>query len=402
MDLHSRFQRQVGIGFSAKSGFSNGSLPCRLSGPVNLSTNQLFEMALQLPPEWKVVNSQLAGDPAQLEIWLDFDMGTKFRDPESGQFCPAYDTKDQQWRHLNFWQYPTILHARVPRIRTPDGKVRLVEVPWARPESGFTLLFEAMILLLARQMPIVEIADLVKEHDTRLWRVICHYVEAAHGKADWSQVRRIQIDETSSRRGHRYVTTILDAETHQLLFMTEGKSADSLRVFAEELPAHGATPAQIEYICMDMSPAFRSGAGKYFPKAVIVYDHYHIALLAGKALDEVRKHLWREGLLPFCQLWALRGNEWNLTEERRERRSCLCRSYPKLGRAMMLKDVLQDILARDTSDALKWWCWRAKMSRLAPFRKLAATIQEHWQGVIAFMETGLTNAAIERLTASFN
>lgn len=362
---------------------------------MNLSTNQLFQMALQLSAEWKVVNSELTGDPKRLEIWLDFDMGTKFRDPDSGELCPVHDTVNQEWRHLNFWQYSTILHARVPRVRTPEGKVRLVEVPWARPESGFTLLFEAMVMLLARQMPIAEIARMVGEHDTRLWRMICHYVEQAHSKADWSKVRRIQVDETSSRRGYRYVTTILDAQTHELLFMAEGKGIESLRMFAEELEAHCATPAQIENVCMDMSPAFRAGAQRYFPQAVIVYDHYHIALLAGKAMDEVRKGLHREGLLPFGQLWALRGNEWNLKDELAQRRSELCRSYPKLGRAMMLKETLQDILAVDSPETLKWWCWRAKMSRLAPFRKLACSIQQHWEGVVAFMETGLTNAAIE-------
>lgn len=362
---------------------------------MDLGTNQLFAMALQLSSGWKVVDSKLEGEPLTLEIWLDFESGTRFPDPESGALCPVHDTKEQTWRHLNFWQYKTLLHARVPRIITPEGKVRLIDVPWARPESGFTLMFEAFVMLLARQMPVAEIADMVQEHDTRLWRVICHYVEQAHRRSDWSQVRRIQIDETSARRGHRYVTTILDAQTHQLLFMTEGKGADSLRVFAEEMQAHGATSSQIEYICMDMSPAFRGGAEKYFPQAVIVYDHYHIALLAGKALEEVRKGLRRDGLFPFGQLWALRGNEWNLTPDLQEQRRHLCRICPKLGRAMMLKDILQDILATDSPDTLKWWCWRAKVSRLAPFRKLAVTIQEHWEGVVAFMETGLTNAAIE-------
>ena len=260
---------------------------------MDLSTNQLFTMALQLGKEWQVVCSKLGGDPMTLEIQLDFKVGSKFPDPETGVLCPVHDTKEIAWRHLNFWQYTTLLRARVPRIITPEGKVRLIDVPWARPGSGFTLLFEAMIMLMVQQMPVSQVAEILGESDTRLWRIICHHVEIAQQCRDWSGVRFLQVDETSSRKGHRYVTTILDAETHQLLFIVEGKSANSLKVFAEELLKHGGTPEQIELISMDMSPAFRAGATEFFPEALVVFDHFHIAQLAGKAFDEVRKQMPR-------------------------------------------------------------------------------------------------------------
>jgi transposase len=361
---------------------------------IDTITNQLFASGLQLPKEWKVTQSRLSGDPLVLEICLDFAPGTHFPDPVTGQLCPVHDTKEQCWRHLNFWQYETILHARVPRVRTPDGKVRQVALPWARPESGFTLLFEAVVLKLAQEMPVLKIAQLLKEQDTRLWRILIHYVNQAHAAKDWSSLSRIQIDETSSRRGHRYVTTILDADTKQLLFMVEGRSGQSLDHFAKELHAHGSDPSKIKLISMDMSPAFIAGAERYFPHAVVVFDHFHITQLAGKAFDEVRKSIWRNGGLTG-KLWDLRGNEWNCTEEELQSRREACRQYPKLGRAMMLRDVLQDILATNDEAQLKWWCKRAKRSRLQPFNRLACTLQKHWDGVIAFMKTRITNAAIE-------
>ena len=101
-----------------------------------MNANVLFETALQLSGGWKVVRSEFHGDPGRLELWLDFECGTKFPDPGSGELCPVHDTKDKDWRHLNFWQYETILHARVPRILTPRGEVRLVEVPWAGPAAA--------------------------------------------------------------------------------------------------------------------------------------------------------------------------------------------------------------------------------------------------------------------------
>jgi hypothetical protein len=70
-------------------------------------------------------------------------------------------------------------------------------------------------------------------------------------------------------------------------------------------------------------------------------------------------------------------------QEQRQQRSALCNRYPKLGRAIGLRDILQDILADEDPEALRWWCKRAKLSRLEPFRELAHSIQKHWSGVVA-------------------
>ena len=133
-------------------------------------------------------------------------------------------------------------------------------MPWAREGSGFTLMMEALMMLLSAEMPVDAMADLLDEHDTRLWRVVMHYVEQAHAKSDWSAVRRIAVDEISARRGHRYVTNVLDAENSRLLLMVEGRSAEALRAFATALVEHGGDPSQIEAIAMDMSPAYVKGA----------------------------------------------------------------------------------------------------------------------------------------------
>jgi transposase len=216
---------------------------------------------------------------------------------------------EKRWRHLDFFQYQTELVARVPRVKTPEGAVLQVEVPWARPGSGFTLMFEAWAMLLCGEMPVVEAGRLLGEEDTRLWRIVAYYVEAAQRLRDWSKVRRIMIDETSARRGHKYVTSIVDADTRKLLFMAEGREGDALAAFVEELRAHGGLPEQIELVSMDMSPAYRKGVREHLPCARIVFDRFHLMQMAGKALDDVRKELRREGAEIAGGLWALRGNQ---------------------------------------------------------------------------------------------
>ena len=182
--------------------------------------------------------------------------------------------------------------------------------------------------------------------------------------------------------------------------MVEGHSAEALRAFAKALVEHGGDPSQIEAIAMDMSPAYVKGATEHFPQARIVFDKFHLMVLAGQALDEVRRELGRDAASDFKgALWSLRGNAWNLSEERQEQRKNLCRQYTKLGRAMSLRESLQAIYAspeRQVAEAeLEWWCSWAARSRLSPFRKLAKTVRQHWDGILAYFDTRLTSAAIE-------
>ena len=361
----------------------------------HMQENILFGQALGLGSGWKVIKSEMDVAGQQLKLWLDFESGSYFACPKCGEYSPVHDTVEKKWRHLNFWQHRTELVARVPRTCCAQHGVLLAEVPWARANSGFTLFFEAMTMLLCREMPMAAVAETLEEQDTRLWRVAAHYVEEAHAKTSWTHLKRISVDETSSRRGQRYVTNILDADTHQLLLMVEGRSAQALKAFAEELKVHGGNAHQIELISMDMSPAYQKGAREFFPKAEIVFDRFHLMQMAGEALDKVRKQLAREGTDLKDSLWAVRGNEWTRSEEQRAQRNSLCKLYPKLGRAIGLRDMLQDILAGEEEASLRWWCKRAKLSRLEPFRALATSIQNHWSGVVAFLKTRLTNGAIE-------
>jgi len=363
----------------------------------NMDSNELFTMALGAGGQWRVVSSRFEGEPKRLELELEARSGLKWACPECGAQSSAYDSVEKRWRHLNFFQYECELKARVPRCNCGEHGVRVVEVPWARPGSGFTLMFEALAMLLCGQMPVADAAELLGEEDTRLWRMLCALVEAAQERRDWSKVRRVLVDETSARRGHRYVTLFVDAESKELLLMCEGKKAGTLHEFAEALRSHGATPEQIEWVGMDMSGAYAAGVDEHLPKARKAFDHFHIVALAGQALDEVRRELQREQATLKGSRWAILGNEWTRTEEQKALRKAICAQYPKLGRALKLKETLQASLwARDTQ-SLKWWCGWAARSRLEPFRRLARTLKKHWEGIMGFFESGITSAAIEAI-----
>ena len=152
---------------------------------------ELLQAAFGLLPPWMVARSTFDAAARRLDIHLDFPPGSRFGCPDCGAAdCPAYDTEEMTWRHLNFFQHETYLHARVPRVTCSGCGIKRVSVPWAREGSGFTLLFEALAMTMMTSMPVAAVGRLVGEHDTRLWRVLHHYVEEARADADHSGVTR--------------------------------------------------------------------------------------------------------------------------------------------------------------------------------------------------------------------
>jgi transposase len=139
----------------------------------------------------------------------------------------------------------------------------------ARAGSGFTLLFEAYVLALAKTMPIANAAERLGEHDTRLWRIVEHYVWRAVEKLDLSLVRRIAADETSARRAHDYISLFVDMARRKVVYVADGKDAATVKEFADFLEAHGGRREAVTDASIDMGAAFEVGIKENFPKRYI-------------------------------------------------------------------------------------------------------------------------------------
>ena len=154
--LWPKSDKSWGLGRSPNQ--SRGLLPCLLPWlryhGVRMNENELFQVALGLLPPWKVDRCDFDQTAGRLDIHLDFPRGSVFTCPVcQAAGCKAYDTEELTWRHLNFFQHQAFLHARTPRVDCSQCGIHRVTVPWARPDSGFTLLFEALVLMLAKSMP---------------------------------------------------------------------------------------------------------------------------------------------------------------------------------------------------------------------------------------------------------
>lgn len=308
----------------------------------------LFSTALGLGSPWQVVRVHFDPEAQELHLRLDFPQGSRFACPGCAASCSVYDSEpDRTWRHLNFFQHRTLLHARFPRVACKDCGVRTVQGAWARPGSGFTLLFEAFVLTLCRQMPVRAVARLVGEHDARLWTLLGHYVEQAQANQDMSRVRSVGVDETASRPGQEYVTLFADHDKARVVFVASGKGADTVRAFAHEVKEHGGQPGQVKEVSLDMSPAFESGVSAAFPQTTQVVDRFHVMQLVNDALDDVRRAeaksdpKRRQALQRTRYLWL--KNPPELTERQRRKLKALCSQDLQTARAYQCKLSLQQL-----------------------------------------------------------
>jgi transposase len=201
-------------------------------------TNQLFEVALGIQSPWFVQNVDFDETKRQLTIGVDFVAGSRFTHADAPGEHPVHDTQIKRLRHLNFFQHECYLEVRVPRVRLPDGKVRLVEPKWVGQLDGFTLLFEALVLALCRQMPFAAVARSVGLSWHRVHAICARYVEMAVAAADLSDVTAVAIDETASKRGHNYLTLVADMQARRVVFVTPERDSDTIAQFAQCLQHH--------------------------------------------------------------------------------------------------------------------------------------------------------------------
>jgi transposase len=248
-----------------------------------------------------------------------------------------------------------------------------------------------------------KIARLIGEHDTRVWRVLQRYVDEGRARADFSEVTTVGIDETSRAKGHQYITRFMDlaSETRRVLFVCPERDAETVAKFRADFAAHGGDPDAIGQVCVDMSPAYQKGLAEHLPHAQVTFDPFHVAKLAGDAVEAVRRaeRPARPELKGSRYVWL--KNEWNHTDRQAELLNALRGLRLKTVRAWQLKCALQDLFLPEHRVAgpmlLAGWCAWAQRSRLPPMVNLSRTIRCHWQGVIRWFQSQINNGVLEAI-----
>jgi transposase len=368
----------------------------------------LYTKLLGIEHLWRVRDVDLRREAGEVEVFILYDERAKVVCPVCGVTCARYGTRTKQWRHLDTMQYKTLLTADVPRVNCPEHGVKQLKVSWAEARSGFTAMFEAIVI------------DWLKEASTsavaRLLRMTWDEVDGIMGRAvERGLVRRkaeplvhIGIDETSFQKRHEYVTVIYDCDRTRVVEVLDDRTQDSIEGFYWDTRFEHLE--SIKSVSMDMWKNYIKATLSHIPDAEnkICFDRFHVAKHIGDAVSKVRvtenAELLQAGdkqLKGTRYLWL--QNPENMKPRNLLRFNELRKTTLRVARAWAMKDMARRMWGYRTRGwAKRGWQrlldWMSR-SRLPPMVKVGETIRTHLWGIVNAIVLGVTNAHLESVNA---
>jgi len=336
------------------------------------------------------------------------DRSRKNRCSRCGRRCPRRDDGDgrRRWRALDAGTLMCFLEADAPRVACPRHGVVVAAVPWARAGARFTAAFEDQAAWLCAQMPWTQVAVLLRT----TWRSLQGIVERvtaelAGGRDRLAGLRRIGIDEKAWRKGHRYITVIVDHDTGRLVWAAEGRNQETLRKFFDELGPERS--ALLEQVSADGAEWIHDVVAEMAPGAVICLDPFHIVKWGTEALDKLRRRMaaelrasGKDGQASTIKgtRWALVKNPKDLTATQRGTLAQIAADNSRLYRGYLMKEQLREIFRAGTvrgkvllAGLISW----ASHSKIPEFAALARTLKKFRDLIWNTLDTGTTNGRVE-------
>ena len=344
-----------------------------------------------------------------------------------GRPCPGYDAGAgrRRWRALDLGTIRTVLEADAPRVTCREHGVVVAAVPWARHDAGHTYAFDETVAWLVTQSSKTTVTALMRvawrtvgSIITRVWAD----VEAATDRLEG--LARIGIDEISYKKGHKYLTVVVDHDARRLVWAAPGRDKATVSAFFDLLGQDRC--AKITHVSADGADFIDAVVAAKCPNAVRVADPFHVVKWATDALDEVRRSAWNEARQlakgepkrgrgrpgadapprPGSQRaaalkgarYALWKNPEDLTEGQQVKLAWVAATDPRLHRAYLLKEGLRVIFRMTHAEAAvaldRWLAW-ARRCRIPAFVKLQKSIVKHRARILAAIEHRLSNGLVE-------
>lgn len=344
---------------------------------------------------------------------FDFDTITVAVRPRSYKHrCPCcsysswftYDGEQRLWRHIALGRWKVYLKYRICRLRCPVHGVITEAVPWAEPGSRFTRDFEDLVAWCAQKMDQTAVTRLLHIAWATVGSIIERVVERKLNTDRLNELYAIGVDEVSYRKGHKYLTVIADHLGADMIFATEGRTKKAVGEFFDELGPQRAE--QLVAVTMDMAAPYVEEVQERAPNAELAFDPFHVVKLANEAVQEVRREEIRDTKgQPIAQIlkdarWSLLKAPESQTATDQIRLSEVAVLNQRVYRAYLLKEELRALYTCSMEGAeshLDAWLSWASRSRLAPFVRVARTLRQYREGVLAAIRLGLSNGRLEGL-----
>lgn len=377
-----------------------------------------------------------------MHVYLKLHKGHEHNCPICGKKCSWYDRKQMtdavpysKWRSLDLNGIKVYLYCRLGRIYCPEHGVHTAGVPWAFMGSRFTKVFDLTACFLGMRISRKAASEFMRCDWDTIGRCIGrarNFIEP-EVKRRYENLRNIGVDETSYRKGHKYITVVVNHDTGEVVWCHEGHSIDTFSMFFEELTQEQRD--SIKTVSGDGARWIDACIEKYCPHATRTIDGFHVVCWGMEALDKVRVDCWKQAVKEFKELekscgklktgrpkdddknaqklrdakqkasyvkgsgYTVGKNPENLTDKQRASLEVIANTSPILFRAYKLKELLRGAFklenVEDVKAVLKDFFWKATHSRISYFKELAYKIRRHEEHILNTIKTGLSNARVE-------
>ena len=326
-----------------------------------------------------------------------------------GKRAPGYDQGEgrRNWRALDVGVLLCHLQADAPRVNCAEHGPTVAQVPWARHGAGHTRDFDDQVAWLVTHTAKSTVSELMRVAWRTVGSIITRVVADARAAHDpFDGLRRIGIDEISYRRGHKYLTVVVDHDTGRLVWAEVGRDKVTLEKFFDLLGEERS--ALVKLVSADAAEWIATVVAERCPNATLCADAFHMVAWATKALDEVRKEIWRiartmgaptlVARIKGCR-YALLKNPENLTGRQQAGLARVAQVNKTLYRAYLLKEQFRLVFQLRGTEAIRaldnWSSW-ARRCRIPAFVELHYRIQRHRESIVATLTNdGLSNALVE-------
>jgi transposase len=366
-----------------------------------MQDTEFFAKLLEITDPWRVAQVQMDVPGRRIEITVECQKAL-WADPATHERVTIHGYEERSWRDMDIRQMETVIHARVPRLRYPDGHTELLAVPWAEPRGRFTTFFEAWaVQVLQAAQSISQACALLRLDWSTAHRIMQRAVERGLARRALAGLRYVGLDEKSFLQGQSYVSVLSDLAKGRVLEVVEGRDEASGTALWQSLPE--AQRAQVEAAAMDMSAGFAAATRAAAPQVAIVHDKFHVSKLLSEAVDRVRRGEVKEDdrLKGSRQLWLY--NPINLEDERLTELQRLAAQNTRTARAWLQKENFSGFWAQEgwcaAKGYLEAWYRSAIRCRLEPIKKVARTIKRHAETLLNYSTHPITNAVAEGLNS---
>lgn len=316
------------------------------------------------------------------------------------------DTRStRRFRHVPLWGIDVHLIYAPRRVSCERcGGIHVEAMPWVSGQRRFSHALMVTLATWARVLTWKQVAALFHCSWSTVEAAVDEAVAYGLTHRDLSEATHIGIDEISRKRGHVYVTNVYDLKSRRLLWSGEGRAKETLEGFFDWFGDERA--AKLEGVCCDMWQPYVDVVKARAPKAILVFDKFHIVQHLTRAVDQVRRDEIREKGKSHKALMAKTRyiwlkNPWNLSEGQQARLSELEHLNLKINRAYLLKEAFREFwsytYAGWAKRYLDRWFWWATHSRLEPLRDFAWMLRRHQDDLMNYFRMPIHNGTVEGL-----